>query len=154
MAFHSGTPKKSKKSPFTSPLPTPSSELTMMADEYTELSSSKKLLEARMSELRKSLMIAIEQFGREDTKKNKYFEIRPDLVLKKEVRHQVSLNEDIAKAILMNKGQTVFDACTTTQTTVDASKVRNAVEIGLITEDELGEMLQDKQSFSFYINRP
>src|SRR3972149_2672567 len=80
------TTKLTKKNPFIS-IPTPSAELTLMAEEYVELGGQKKLLEARIDELKKSLLIAAEQFGREDTKKNKYFEIRSDLVLKKTMLH-------------------------------------------------------------------
>ena len=126
-------------------------KIKTLFSEYIGLSKQRKMLEARESELKKSLAAIVETDGYTDDKGSEYIDFREPIEgfagLKRERRVYQSLDEDKAFEVLAEKGLTKL--CTKTITVVNEDAVQAAFYDGKLTQDDIDAMFTVRINYAF-----
>ena len=131
-------------------LPQDPEDFQAQAREYVLLKKSLEALEARQKELREKLFEKLDLEGQEDSSGNVFIELSNEIegirVLEKQRRTSRKLDENIAEAMIMEKGleETLYK----TIRVIDEDAIMAAHYNDQLTEDEIDQMFPSKVTWA------
>lgn len=119
--------------------------IEVLLKEYAEVREQEKFLKKRKEELAKEIKAHVVANGSKDSK-GSYYSENEKFVYGSQAKKSIKINEDKAKNFFNNKG--LLDRVITTVEQVDETKIEQLIAEGLISPEDIEEIVDIKVSYS------
>ena len=118
--------------------------------EYAEIREKEKLLRERKELLSKYIKEYVSNNGSKDSK-GSYYSENSNFVYGSQAKKSIKINEDKAKRFFHDKG--LYERVVTTVEQVDEMKIEQLIAEGLISPDDIEEIVDIKVSYSLDVRQ-
>lgn len=123
--------------------------LTNEAKQYLALKEQISFLQDRQKEIKTRLSDAVKDLGEVDGRGHITLELDGGIKITNQRRESRTLNEDLAKDLLKEKG--IYEECIETVEVIKEDAIMAAVYKGQLTEDEVDSMFPTKVTYAFLL---
>lgn len=123
--------------------------LTNEAKQYLALKEQISFLQDRQKEIKTRLSEAVKDLGEVDGRGHITLELEGGIKITNQRRESRTLNEDLAKDLLKEKG--IYQECIETVEVIKEDAIMAAVYKGQLTEDEVDSMFPTKVTYAFLL---
>lgn len=119
--------------------------IEVLLREYSEVREQEKFLKKRKEELAKEIKQHVVSNGSKDSK-GSYYSENDQFIYGSQAKKSIKINEDKAKDFFYSKG--LLDRVITTVEQVDEMKIEQLIAEGLISPEDIEEIVDIKVSYS------
>ena len=123
--------------------------LTNEAKQYLALKEQISFLQDRQKEIKSRLSDAVKEIGEVDGRGHITLELEDGIKITNQRRESRTLDEDLAKNLLKEKG--IYEECIQTVEVIQEDAIMAAVYKGQLTESEVDAMFPTKVTYAFLL---
>ncbi|MFF1693154.1 hypothetical protein ACFVXC_05930 [Streptomyces sp. NPDC058257] len=150
-------PANSTASPESEPRPVPFDPVIPTFREWAKLKAQQTELTSRMNKLRDKVAAAVQARGYADHKGSQYIDLpfpipvgESEYVrIKRERRVSIVADTEAAERITRDRGENVYRRAFPPVPTLDADELYVLLQEGVLTEDDMDQIMVQKETFAF-----